>query len=352
MRWQGERDAVDHDGDARAARGSARLGQYRDTLLHVRDVAQAATRRRRPRRCPLFHAALSLACALACGLLPLAPGRAEDRVLSPEAQSAAAQAAGGATTDTFDAENLLYFVLYAGATLPAAGQVIQHTSDDASLSDEDVGGAMGWVGGFGLALIPPRFDWFAFEWHVEIGDAALDAGLWEGCASCSASDGTEPSLLHSQMGLTFRAAVPVRYFSLQFGAGPAATTFAQTYSDPRHAPDDPEAFVQWDIAFGLRLLAGIHFLVSPDVRLFLDYRTDLYMDMIGQPPKNLDPGEPPYRSIEVDGLRIHSVVAGIDFNTPGFQRQRSVDKLIFNFAIPGCIAALWGVTAVLAVTAE
>lgn len=272
---------------------------------------------------------LALAWALASCLLPLARAHADERVPSPEAQSAALQAASGASTDTSDADNLLYFVLYAGGTFPAAGRVVQHSSIGASRADDEVSGTASWLGGFALALIPPRFYWFAVEWHAEFGVAALESG----------------SVFHSQAGLTFRATVPVRYFNVNVGAGPILTTFLQDYSDPSPTPGAPADFTQWDGALGLRLLAGIHFLVSPDVRLFLDYRYDLYLNMIGQPPKTPAPGASAFRGNELDGLGIHSAVGGIEFNVPDFQQLSSGGKLPY-VVVPTGVVVLSAIFAV------
>jgi len=242
---------------------------------------------------------------LAAIVLPIGPVHADDRVVSAEALAAASRAGEGVSTDTYAAENLLYFVLYGGGNLPGAAYVTQHLTGGVSTVDDDVPGTMSWIAGLGVALIPPRFDWFACETHLELGVTEL-AGA---------------SMFTLQAGLTLRATVPLRYLSLNLGAGPLLTTFIHDFTDRTPTPDQPATFEQWDGALGLRLLAGVHFLVGEDIRLFVDYRHDLYADAIGQPPASSDPGAPPFRGDEVGGLAIQSLVGGLEVNVPEYQQS-------------------------------
>lgn len=288
---------------------------------------------------------------LAGALWPVASAHAEDPVVSAEAQAAASQAASGVSADTYDAENLVYFLLYGGANVPSAGRVIQHRTGGTVSADEDVSGRASWVAGLGIALIPPRFEWFACETHVELGVTTLDAQLLEGCAGCTPAGEAEPSMFTLQAGITFRATVPLRFLSLDLGAGPILTTFIHDFSDRSPTPDQPATFEQWDGALGLRLVAGVHFLLSADARLFIDYRHDRYLDAIGQPPTSAPPGPSTVRRDEVDGLTIHSIAGGLEFNVPDYQQSSARGKTTV-VAVPILAALVVGAIALVPVLSE
>jgi hypothetical protein len=132
-----------------------------------------------------------------------------------------------------------------------------------------------------------------------------------------------------QVGPTLRAALPLRYFQPNMGAGivlPVSFLFTQ---DPVSRLDE----TAFDVGVALRLVSGLNVFVARDWRLYADYHLDYRFATIA-------PGTP----LETSAWMRHSVVLGFAVSPDGYQESPSGDKVldtVVPFVIPlaGWLAA-------------